>query len=216
MDFNDDRIDDYILGRLDDAEKEKFSGEMEKDQFLRADVVLTGEIAAALGRREEKIAKIKKWNREVVARKRLRRAVWTVSVAACVLVMFGIWWPYSYYGLQDRDFLTSRGSGDIYESLWKSKNYGQALSSVDSLMLSTEKEIALLSEKENLTLQESYHLDYIRLRQYELKWTRIQTLLKMREYSKAADEVASFALLEGPYQDKARKLEKKLKIRRRR
>ncbi len=216
MDLQNDRTDDFILGRLGGAERERFVGDMEKDEYLRADVALTGEIADALGRRAEKVEKMKKWESGRVVRKRLKRTtIWTASVAACAaLLLWGVW-PYSYYGLQDRDFLASRGTGDIYISLWNSGDYEQALTSIDSLMFSAGAEAALLSDKESLTTQESYRLSYIKLHQYELKWARIQTLLKMKEYGRACDNVTSFAKMDGPYQERAEKLKKKLKIRRR-
>lgn len=213
--MNDDRIDDYILGRLDENGKKTFVEEMDKDEYLRADTTLTADIADALGRREEKVMKMKKWEREITVRNRIRKAViWSGAVAACVTLLLVAGWPYTYYGLQDKDFLASRG-GESFESLWESQDYDKALASIEASILSSEKDMVMLaSKKDELTAQESYRLEYLKLTHYELRWAKIQTLLKMRDYASAYDETSVFVTEDGPYKEKAEKLMKKLKIRR--
>ncbi|MGM9748139.1 MAG: hypothetical protein ACI3ZN_05020, partial [Candidatus Cryptobacteroides sp.] len=196
MDLNDDRIDDYILGRLDENGKKAFAEEMDKDDYLRADTTLTADIADALGRREEKVMKMQKWERERErersVRNRIRKTViWSGAVAACVSLLLVAGWPYTYYGLQDRDFLASRG-GTSFESLWESKDYDGALSSIEESILSAEEDMSLLTSKDELTAQEAYRLEYLKLTHYELRWAKIQTLLKMRDYASAYDETAVF------------------------
>ena len=92
MNLNDDRIDDYILGRLDENGKKTFVEEMDKDEYLRADTTLTADIADALGRREEKVMKMKKLSGLMLHRmslflnitfvfsskKQRKKSIWTV------------------------------------------------------------------------------------------------------------------------------------------
>lgn len=54
-----DRIDEYILGRMTDEEKAQFEAEVNQDESKREQLEFTRNVKAAISSREDKLAKLK-------------------------------------------------------------------------------------------------------------------------------------------------------------
>lgn len=223
-------IDSYILGRMDDASRMEFEKLMEKDEELRDEVSFIKMVKESLDRRSENIQKMKSWEEKMhnIAQysqtgtdspvscplptsdtpqpARTVSLTWKriVSAAACVLLFLGLSYPYSYYGLQDRNFWDQAMRGDMINLSEYIENgqYETALELIDETL---EDKLASVPSSDNP--------DYVISECNYLEWTKIQTLLKMREFERAYDEVAEFRTDAGYYQKKADKLYKKLKLR---
>lgn len=233
-DKNRDRlIDDYVLGHMDNTTREEFEVMIQADSELQDEVILIREIRESLIRRNQNIMKMRVMQAKIdatarlactgtsdcapapvrnhvpaVERKGIRVDAWKkiISVvAACLLVCFGISYPYSYSGLQDRGFWDDNvrgGSVDVAEYV-ENGQYDAALRLLD-------EEISMRMESMPTAVNPSYIISEVQL----LEWTKIQTLLKMRDFERAFEEVAEFRQDAGNYyKKKADKLYKRLKLR---
>ena len=213
MDLNDDRIDDYVLGRMDSQEAEDFRKAAAGDETLRADLNLTREIASALGRRYEKKARMQEWEKDI-ARHRKLKLVWTsVSCAACLALCLTVGWQFSSYGLRDNEFTSVRGGDAVLDALWEAGDYALALAAIDEECAEMEEELQKLKAIEAPGSAQSYRIRYLEFRMYEMEWARIQTLIRLRRYDQALERTEIFARTEGEYQHKAVRLLKKLRLR---
>lgn len=60
-----DRIDNYLLNRMSGEERQTFERDMEQDKELREQVEFTKDIQTALKSRNEKLARMQKWQEEM-------------------------------------------------------------------------------------------------------------------------------------------------------
>ena len=58
-----DRIDEYILGRMTDEEKAQFEAEVNQDESKREQLEFTRNVKGAISSREDKMAKLKMMQR---------------------------------------------------------------------------------------------------------------------------------------------------------
>lgn len=212
-------IDRYLLGRMDASEAAGFEAMMNEDDELREEVEFMKAIKESLERRESNLQQMQRWSaefREQEARStahktRVRVLQWKtlVSAAACIALFLGLAYPYSYNGLQDREFMamSARGTLDEVIDLMENDNYQQALDLIDGSIMDLEATLATAKDQ-NYVLSE---IDY-------LEWARIQTLLKMKDYERAYESVEAFRTdlseyQKQAYQKKADRLYKKLKLR---
>lgn len=208
-------IDNYVLGRMDKASRKEVETMMQEDPELREEVALVQDIRQSLIRRERNLMQLKSMKEEMarrdeyVATGSYRKIVpWKAIIsvaAACMLLCIGISYPYSYYGLQDRDFIANQMRGDLAEGLSESLEADSYDTALDLIDASVNDLLA--------SLPTSSHKEYVMSEIRYLEWARIQTLLKMKEYELAYDEVVTFRLDAGSFQKDADKLYKRLKIR---
>lgn len=76
-----DRIDSYVLDRMTDDERQQFEQDMAHDSDLKAQTVFTENVRRAIVCRNEKLAKMREWDREGKS-----KAVYWLSSVAAVLV----------------------------------------------------------------------------------------------------------------------------------
>ena len=214
-------IDNYVLGRMDEASRAEFESMMRSDETLRKDVDFIQTLKDSLTRRDENIRKMRGWEDSrrtvehyastgtdapccpdipsmpaapapamVIPWKKIASVA-----AACAVLFMCIYNHYSYHGLQDKAF-------------WKESMRGDMITDITGFVEEGQYEIALDLIRE--TLAENPDVAEVEL----LKWTEIQTLLKMRKFEEAYDEVAEFREDAGRYyQKKADKLYRRLKVR---
>lgn len=200
-------LDGYVLEDMNSAERQEFEAMLEEDDELRGDLEFLEDVTEALSRRDQNIQKMKQWQAQSVSKTEIRVVNWrriSLAVAACAALFISISYPYSYYGLQDRGFLDSQvrgGSVELTEYIEKGQ-YELVLELIDDSVKELET-----------SLPSSAHPDYVLSEIKYLEWTKIQTLLKTREYELAFNEVSEFRADAGIYQEKADKLYKRLKLR---
>lgn len=201
-------LDRYMLDSMDDAERQEFEYMMDDDDELREDMEFLKDLTEALSRRDQNIRSMKRWQQEQSGLQKNRRVVlWrrlTYAAAACALLFMCLSYPYSYYGLQDRGFLDSqaRGGYDKVTEYIESARYEDALGLLNDSIMELES-----------SLSSSVHKDYVSSEINYLEWTRIQVLLKMKEFESAYDAVSEFRSDAGIYHKKADKLYNRLKLR---
>ena len=204
-------IDNYILGRMDEVSRAEFEDMMKADSELKNDVVFMQAIKESLTRRERNLMRMMEMERELQrhacttrpASVRPFKKIFAIA-AACVLLFLGLSYPYSYYGLQDMGFWDDGMRGgliDLHEYI-ETGQYEIALELIDEGI--SERTASIMSATD-----QSYVVSEINY----LKWGKIQTLLKMKEFEYAYAEVEEFRKDTGYYQKKADKLYKRLKVR---
>lgn len=88
-----DRIDRYVLGRMTEEERKEFEQDMADDHELREQTVFTECVRRAVVSREEKLAKMRKWDKKTVpdvhsvADSGNRKPLYWISSIAAVLVV---------------------------------------------------------------------------------------------------------------------------------
>ncbi|MGM9740557.1 MAG: hypothetical protein ACI3ZP_08135 [Candidatus Cryptobacteroides sp.] len=205
-----DRIDRYLRGEMTKEEMTAFEAELGNNPELKADFDLTSDISTALAARAVKLEKIKGWKAF-----RLRRTMTFVSIAAAACIALGgfLVYPYTYSGLQDRTMQVSRAGGIDVTALWEKGDYDEALRVINSGTESAQSAVSELEALPSLTGEQTYQLELQRYTIYQLKWTRIQTLLRMREWDEAYRLAMEFSGESGDCQEKAVKLCRRLKLR---
>lgn len=200
-------IDRYILGEMDEDERLELDALMDEDEDFRENLAFMEALTESLERREQNVQKMKQWQAQSASRSKVLVINWRrtgFAAAACAALFISLSYPYSYNGLQDRGFLDSQvrgGSVELTEYIEKGQ-YELALGLVDDSV----KEL-------KASLPSAAHPDYVQSEIKYLEWTRIQTLLKLKEYEMAYGEVSAFRSDAGIYQEKADKLYKRLKVR---
>ena len=203
-------IDLYILDSLDESDSKEFEDMMAADEELKDEIELMGQIVDSLRNQEENKEKMRRWEAQSALRVARYKWIKAISaVAACALLVIGFSYPLSYRALQDADFsdLALRGELADITVYWENEQYSQALESI------SEEEQWRESVLEKGEIDSERKIEYYKAELRYLHWAKIQTLLKMKEYDSAYEEVAEFRTDAGIYQKKADKLYRKLLIR---
>lgn len=199
--------DSYVLDGMTGSERLEFETMLEEDDELREDVEFLEDIVEALSRREQNIQAMRQWRQQSGAAANNRVKYWSrisFAAAACATLILCVYYPYSYHGLQDRNFpdFQVRGSyGELSEFIEKGQ-YDIALDMIGESITELED-----------SMSETFHKDYAQSEINYLKWSEIQILLRMREWELAYKEVSEFRMDAGVYKKKADKLYKRLKVR---
>lgn len=94
IDFQ-EKIDDYVLGKMSAEDRDKFEKEVSQDIEKQEQLKLTQNVSTAIKSRNEKLAMMQKWEQERIASKRKIMA-WTssaVGVAAVFAIGFFLFVP---------------------------------------------------------------------------------------------------------------------------
>ena len=205
-------VDMYILNRLSEAERVEFEEQMHINEELSQDVALMQSIVESLRQQDEMKQKMQAWKEIASTSQKVRSFKWVKvvsAIAACALLLIGVSYSCSYKALQDGDFDEYLLRGDLVMVIGYLENeqYSEALDFIDAEEQYRE---SCLSGSQTLSPNKA---EYFKSELQYLQWARIQTLLRMREYDQAYEEVAAFRNNAGIYKAKAEGLYWRLKIR---
>ena len=199
-----DRIDNYLLGRMSEAERVSFERDLNLDDKLKEQYEFTKAVKNAL--MMEKIEEdISRWDQEYVKEKskkpKSQRRVfyWISGIAAVFVVGFFLFNKYS--GAEDafsvpnvhRSFPSSsesyRGSMEIIEQMLQNKDFNSALNAIDEhehiinnekMKNDEEKSFGKISQDEYEQIRE-----ILQLEMNKLMWFRAQALIGINRMSEA-------------------------------
>lgn len=175
-----DRIDEYILGRMTAGESDAFEREMEGDDALREQCEHTRIVKEEIGAQADLRKRMKEWDNPIPV---IRRATlyWISGIAAVLIIgFFAV--PVFFHGdgrvVSDEPVL--RGGDDLVEIevLIEQGEYEEALMRIDA----AERELQALTDSfaafpvdatdSELVEQREYELSEIALRQAEIDQLR--------------------------------------------
>lgn len=113
-----DRIDDYLLGRMDEDDKEAFLNEVAHDAEKRSQLEFTRRVIETVGSRQEKLRAMSLFQQQIDAKRRTdrikKRALLGLGVAAMMVAIFFCVKP--MLKSTDRDAVeeTVRGDDDVF------------------------------------------------------------------------------------------------------
>lgn len=203
-----DRIDNYILGRMSNEERQAFEKEMSVNSELQEKVALHRDIVRAM-RIERDKEYLQSLERDIKMQKiteRRRRTfamrISSIAAAAClvlgVFVHFDTQSDYRQYGL-GIELAISRGGGysDKAAVAINEGHYDEAL----SLIAEGEAKPFVCDDK-NPEIVEAERDEYQR-EQDELQWYKTVAYMRMGKYIKAKKLLKQIALSDSEYKDEA-------------
>ena len=188
-----DRIDNYILGRMSNEERQAFEKEMSVNSELQEKVALHRDIVRAM-RIERDKEYLQSLERDIKMQKmaaRRRRTfamrISSIAAAACLVlgafVHFDTQSDYRQYGL-GIELAVSRGGGylDKVAVAINEGHYDEALSIIADGERAQEFDCYL--ESENIELMKQIILER-NMERYNLQWYKAVTYMRMGKYYKA-------------------------------
>lgn len=128
-----DKIDEYILGRMSDEEKAQFEAEVSQDKSKNEQLLFTQNVKKAISSREEKLARIKIMQHTYDQKRRKKSFTriwwWTSGIAAVFVIGFIVVKP-TVDILYPVDFSPSemiRGDEGVFEIEIEMKKNGSAV-----------------------------------------------------------------------------------------
>ncbi len=221
------RIDDYIRGRLTEDERIEFEADLNKDESLRKAYLETKAIADAIADREEKLMRMRQWDKEAkIAESAENRGNnkrgWIIglSAVACVAVLFIAVRGFIGKPSHDTEFVMPDFSQSVYyrggndmaylDSLINSEAYTPALNQADSILLAERDEISVLTMKDSLSEKENYKLLQHNELVDELEWRKANLLIALKRVEEGRDLLRIIAAKEGVHKAEADSLLKVL------
>ena len=215
-----DRIDDYLMGRMPDDERMAFEKELEGDKKLKEQLEFTGNLKQALKSRNVKLAAMEKWkddyiweeDRRVVASSRPsgKRVLYWISGVAAVFVAGFFVIRNLNVGSNGSDFLSSPGfdntvfragsdNSDV-EFLFSQKKYDEALALIEQKNQVLNKDtLELIGNPEIEKEQIEYKLLIYRDQADELKWLKVHALIELNRRYDALPLLNELRSREGLY-----------------
>ena len=203
-----DRIDNYILGRMSNEERQAFEKEMSVNSELQEKVALHRDIVRAM-RIERDKEYLQSLERDIKMQKiteRRRRTfamrISSIAVAAClvlgVFVHFDTQSDYRQYGL-GIELAISRGGGysDKAAVAINEGHYDEALS-----LIAEGEAKPFVCDDTNPEIVEAERDEYQR-EQDELQWYKTVAYMRMGKYIKAKKLLKQIALSDSEYKDEA-------------
>lgn len=185
-----DRIDEYLLNRMTEEERQAFEKEVENDADLKDQLEYSNEVRRLVIDRNEKLAAMKEWDREYKSGRTIKMASkWVTAIAAVfiggIFILNGNWnkgieIPYP------AEYASFKGGGnyaEIQQCLEKGKN-AKAMEMIEE----EEKEIErLLAENEKVAdeKQRDYEKKRIKLYSDELQWLKVYALFGLERNDEA-------------------------------
>ena len=203
-----ERIDNYILGRMSNEERQAFEKEMSVNSELQEKVALHRDIVRAMRieRDKEYLQSLERDIKMQEMTERRRRTfamrISSIAVAAClvlgVFVHFDTQSDYRQYGL-GIELAVSRGGGDSDKvaELINDGNYDEAL----SLIAEVEAKPFVCDDR-NPEIVEAERDEYQR-EQDELQWYKTVAYMRMGKYIKANKLLKQIASSDSEYKDEA-------------
>lgn len=203
-----DRIDNYILGRMSNEERQAFEKEMSVNLELQEKVALHRDIVRAM-RIERDKEYLQSLERDIKMQKiteRRRRTfamrISSIAAAAClvlgVFVHFDTQSDYRQYGL-GIELAISRGGGDSNKAAVaiNEGHYDEALS-----LIAEGEAKPFVCDDTNPEIVEAERDEYQR-EQDELQWYKTVAYMRMGKYIKAKKLLKHIALSDSEYKDEA-------------
>lgn len=188
-----ERIDNYVMGKMTADERLSFEQEMAADVALQKEVTLHREIVQAIRMKaaKEHLQKVERQIRaEERRRKVFKRLVPVIALAACLVV--GVFVDYNYresykgYGFSDNiELLAARDGGTISQVIGEinDEEYKAALATIEEAMA---QDISV-SERD------------------ELEWYKAVTYMRMGKWVKARKLLKQIAASDSAYSEDAQK-----------
>lgn len=203
-----DRIDNYILGRMSNEERQAFEKEMSVNLELQEKVALHRDIVRAM-RIERDKEYLQSLERDIKMQKiteRRRRTfamrISSIAAAAClvlgVFVHFDTQSDYRQYGL-GIELAISRGGGDSNKAAVaiNEGHYDEALS-----LIAEGEAKPFVCDDTNPEIVEAERDEYQR-EQDELQWYKTVAYMRMGKYIKAKKLLKQITLSDSEYKDEA-------------
>jgi hypothetical protein len=203
-----ERIDNYILGRMSNEERQTFEKEMSVNSELQEKVALHRDIVRAMRieRDKEYLQSLERDIKvqEMTERRRRTFAMRISSIAAAACLVLGVFVhfdtqsDYRQYGL-GIELAVSRGGGDSDKvvELINDGNYDEAL----SLIAEVEAK-PFVCDDTNPEIVEAERDEYQR-EQDELQWHKTVAYMRMGKYIKAKKLLKQIASSDSEYKDEA-------------
>lgn len=219
---NQDRIDAYLRGEMDNESRVQFERDLKSDEELAQVYRVTKAITNAIADRKEKLSMMARWDKEEEIKERLirrRNSIrrWSIGMgaAACIAVVFFALLPLLLPPSASKsNFVPPTPGNDVYyrgddsnidviDSLFYVEDYEQALMLVDSLLLDYDKESKLCEMKDSLTEKEEYRLEACKGGLDELNWRRANILIALGKTEEAKECLRDLVDSGGNYQEQA-------------
>lgn len=218
-----DKIDDYLLGRMSDAECRAFEKDADCNEELQDQLRFSKNLQQALKSRNEKLAAIDEWKKQNDPRHRLvdKRVVYWISSLAAVFVA-------GLFILQNQAF--SHHDLDPIPTLLAEARYrgGTGFAEIDSLLVNEQFDEALVRINEKageLTIDSSaiindsfaveerreYEMKVIKDSQDALKWRTALALIGLDQKEDALLLLKDLKKEKGVYQKQAKSLYRQLR-----
>lgn len=184
---NQERVDAYLRGEMNLAEKRKFESDIESDLHLKKDYIETKAISDALADRQRKLSQMAEWESEEKLKIKadrlnriLRRCTMWTSVAACAAICFFI---------IKSTLISTRSSDEFvmpnFAQVEQPEEYNSGIDVLDSLINSHDYNNALAFA--DLLIDENQH----RLNRLSSNQIEVDNELEIYKYSKS-DSLSSF------------------------
>lgn len=223
-----DKIDNYLLGRMSEEERSAFEKEMEADQELKKQYIFTKNLKQEIDERAHLKEKMRKWDKERERRAAARPArKWMYAAASMAAVVLA--------GLFYLNILTTTGEGDgVRQSnssafneevnvLVKNKDYETALELIDAKIEENDNQISYneryadgiadVDEDENVPTPEEAReaLKEAKELQGELLLSKARVLMEMGEKDEASAILEELADKDHSLQERAKGLLRQIK-----
>ena len=205
-----ERIDQYLLGRMTEAERTAFEKEMDEDSDLREEYESQREVANAVRR-----AAMKDFLIRHSKKRRTRfsgmKILWTVaSVAAILIAVVGVNnYSSTVHALQQNGLSAfsqleqpvARG-GDQLDA-WIAEAYmlleGEEYEAASAIIEKAKESISLSLAFEVTSEESAYEHEILQMKYYDLEWYETIVLMRQGKVLKARKALKAIASSESPY-----------------
>lgn len=228
---NQDRVDAYLRGEMDEKTRIEFEQELESNEALLKAYRETKAISDAIANRNEKLNMMARWDKEEEMRQQLIRRRnnirrWTIgiSAAACIAVCFFAIRPMFVMTSSSpaSDFVMPNFGNEVYyrggdssieilDSLITVKDYNKALVYADSLIQEYNNELMSHEVKDSLTEKDEYNKENGEETLVGLEWRKVNLLVALCKNEEAKDCLKHIVAADGFYKEQADSLLKTLK-----
>lgn len=206
--MKEERIDDYVTGKMSDAERFSFERELADNQELHSAVLLHRDIVRAICMKAAK-GHLQQVEREIRARARRRNVfairISSVAIAACLAIGIFVHFDYTtkYQAIGNAVVLesdTERGGTQTTDAILQAidnEEYDEVLS-----LIANAENIEFKSEFTHPDLIEQDRLEYDRTME-TLQWYKAVTYMRMGKWIKARRLLKQIAESNGRYKTMA-------------
>lgn len=225
-----DHIDDFLLGKMSDEERQAFEEEVKSDKELQEQLEFTKDVQHVMKSRNEKLAKIKEWENNqtrkngikatsaIKHKSRLRIIYWLSGIAA---IFIGGVFVFTTYRLPDNNSFDNRYSHYSKNNVSSRRANHNKLGAIKPLEEADDNQtLAMLEKNEeiiNLKIMlyhrdrnsrgdsqfsiEDLHVQYDSL--LSLKWEKVPVLIRLKRYEEALTILDEIRHSNNKYTEKA-------------
>ena len=213
IDFQ-DRIDDYVIGRMSENDKHQFEMEVSQDKEKQECLEFTQNVRTTLSSHEHKRTEITKMSEQYKSGHRHHIGIWTSGIAAILIVGFFLFKPQFNSSISPVSLSVDmyRGDGTLSNivRLVNEKKYNEAIISIECIERDFDDNTLEKTEKflmDSISDYERQRLQYKQgMRQhtmYTLLWFKANAYIGLRHYEQAADVLNDLRLSECEYKTSA-------------